>query len=89
MLTCWVTAISPRGGEEQASWASAFGKKQYCFSSESIILTWGEEVFVGGISPAMGKVGLVASSCSGSVPGEGAHSPGISCDLEPTATLLK
>lgn len=66
---CWVTAISPRGGEEQASWASAFREKQYCFSSKSIILTWGKEVFVGGISPAMGKVGRVASSWSGSVPG--------------------
>lgn len=50
MLICQVTDISPREGEEQASWASAFSKKQYCFSSESRTLTWGQEVFVVGLA---------------------------------------
>lgn len=63
---CQVTDISPCEGEEQASRASAFSKKQYCFSSESITLTWGEEVFVVGL--ALLKEGLT-SSCSGSVRG--------------------
>lgn len=58
MLTCWVTAISPREGEGQVSWVSAFSEKQYCFCFESVILTGREDALIGGLALPWERVAL-------------------------------
>lgn len=57
---------SPLSCQGEALWGSAVSKKQSCHSSQRVTLTWGKEMFVPGISHALGKAGRVASSCSSS-----------------------